>query len=305
MRWPLPRLPTLNMRWILWQLALVSGLLCSQLLFAQTALVAMNSAPAPAVLMLTPAPAPVLQPVIMIRPCARPAEFMDIDDYNGPLSSLVSGFSAKLERNTIRQPAKSPARPCSLTARDKFKMFADNSTEPVNFLGAGWDAAWAQRDHDDPSFGQGMRGYLRRYDAALIGNVSGEFFHTFLYPAVFHQDPRYYRMGSGPAYRRLAHAMRHVFVAHSDSGHLMFNFSEWMGTASSKALSNLYHPGNERGFDATAQRAGMSITSDMAYDVLKEFWPEISRKCRLPFKRHEEAVTPPVAVVPAPVTATL
>lgn len=281
---------------ILWQIALCSGLFGSQFLFAQPLLVAMNSAPAPGAMMPAPA-APVIQPVI--RPCARPAAFMDIDDYTGPFSGLVSGFSNKLERKTVRQPSrKSRLRPCSLTAGDKFRMFFENSTEPVNFLGAGWDAAWSQRDHDDPSFGQGTRGYLRRYDAALVGNVSGEFFNTFLYPAIFHQDPRYYRLGQGPVHHRLAHAMRHIFVAHSDNGNLMFNFSEWMGTASSKALSNLYHPGNERGFGTTAQRAGMSITSDMAYDVLKEFWPEISRKCRLPFKRHDEVVSVPATTAP-------
>ncbi|MBZ5521983.1 MAG: hypothetical protein LAP21_07050 [Acidobacteriia bacterium] len=297
----LPRLPALNMHRILWQLALVSGLLCSRHLSAQTAVVALNSPPALNTFMLTPAPAPMIQPVV--RPCAKPAEFMDIDDYTGPFSHLISGFSDKLERKTVRQPSKKTrVRPCSLTARDKFNLFVENSTEPVNFLGAGWDAAWAQLDRDDPSFEQGARGYLRRYNAALIGNVSGEFFNTFLYPAVFHQDPRYYRIGQGPVHSRLAHAMRHVFVAHSDSGRLMFNYSEWMGTASSKALSNLYHPGNERGFGTTAQRAGLSITSDMASDVLKEFWPEISRKCHLPFKRHQEAITP---ATPVPAAAAL
>jgi hypothetical protein len=229
---------------------------------------------------------------------------MDVDDYTGPFSSMVAGFSGKLERKTVRQPSqKSRTHLCSLTAHDKFNLFAQNSTEPVNFLDAGWDAAWAQHDGDDPGFGKGARGYLQRYNAALLDNVSGEFFNTFLYPAVFHQDPRYYRLGQGPVAHRLAHAMRHVFVAHNDQGRLMFNYSEWMGTASSKALTNLYHPGNERGFGETAQRAGLSITSDMAYDVLKEFWPEISRKCRLPFKRREEAVIPaPAPAVQAPAT---
>ena len=263
-------------------------------------LLAANSFAAPGPIELAPSPLP---PMLMIRPvappCIKPAEILDINDYSGPFSNLVSGFSEKLERKTVKQPSKKArVRPCTLSARDKFRLFAENSSEPVNFLGAGWDAAWAQLDHDDPSFGQGARGYLRRYDAALIGNVTGEFFNTFLYPAIFHQDPRYYRLGTGSLHHRLAHAIRHVFVAHSDSGHLMFNYSEWMGTASSKALSNLYHPGNERGFGTTAQRAGFSITSDMATDVLKEFWPEISRKCRLPFKRHDAMPAPAAAAMP-------
>ena len=139
-------------------------------------------------------------------------------------------------------------------------------------------------DHDDPAFGGGLSGYGRRYTAELADSVQGDFFNTFLYPAVFRQDPRYYRLGQGSVQRRLLHAVRHVFVAHSDSGHLMFNYSEWLGTASSKALSNLYHPGNERGFGTMAQRAGFSISTDMGFDVLREFWPEIAHKFHLPFK---------------------
>ncbi|HWZ42935.1 MAG TPA: hypothetical protein VNW97_05640 [Candidatus Saccharimonadales bacterium] len=286
---------------IQWQLALFAAVVCTQL--SAQSMLATNSSPTPRTAMLTPSP--TIQPVI--TPCAQPAELMEIGDYTGPFSSLVTGFAGKLERKTVHPPSQ-PSRVhlCSLTARDKFSLFARNSTEPVNFLGAGWDAAWAQLDGDDQALGKGALGYLQRYNAALVDNVSGEFFNTFLYPAIFHQDPRYYRLGQGPVTHRLAHAMRHVFVAHDDQGHLMFNYSEWMGTASSKALGNLYHPGNERGFGETTQRVGMSVTSDMAYDVLKEFWPEISHKFRLPFKRHEQAAVPtaPAAVVAQP-TATM
>jgi hypothetical protein len=63
----------------------------------------------------------------------------------------------------------------------------------------------------------------------------------------------------------------------------MFNYSEWLGTASAVALSNAYHPGNQRGFAPAARLAGYSILTDMGYDTLREFWPEISRKFKLPF----------------------
>jgi hypothetical protein len=64
----------------------------------------------------------------------------------------------------------------------------------------------------------------------------------------------------------------------------MFNFSEWLGTISAVTLSNVYHPGNERGFAPAAQAIGLSIAEDMGFDVLREFWPEISRKFKLPFR---------------------
>src|SRR5260370_33273371 len=67
----------------------------------------------------------------------------------------------------------------------------------------------------------------------------------------------------------------------------MFNFSEWSATISSKAISNLYHPDNPRGFGPNAERVGWSVGTDMAWDVVREFWPEIAHKLKLPFRTHD------------------
>jgi hypothetical protein len=88
---------------------------------------------------------------------------------------------------------------------------------------------------------------------------------------------------------RLGHALIHRFVAVSDSGKPMPNYSEWFGTASSTALGNLYHPGNLRGFGPAASSVGINVGNDMAWDVLREFWPEIAHKLHLPFRTHENA----------------
>jgi hypothetical protein len=67
----------------------------------------------------------------------------------------------------------------------------------------------------------------------------------------------------------------------------MFNLSEWLGTTSSMALSNTYHPGNSRGIGPASQRVGLSIAWDMGSDVLREFWPEIVHKLKLPFRERD------------------
>jgi hypothetical protein len=230
-------------------------------------------------------------------PCARPAELFDIDEYDGPFNQSVARLTRKLEIKTVHAPRKKPHTPlCALSVNEKFHLFMEDTFEPVNFLDAGWDAVQAQAANDDPTFGQGLAGFGKRYGVSLLDNVSGDFFNTFLYPSIFRQDPRYYRLGSGSFYHRLTYAMRHTFVAHGDSGHLMPNYSEWFGTASAKALSNMYHPGNERGFGTVAERAGISISTDMAYDVAREFWPEITRKLHLPFRpRQTESTVNPAA----------
>ena len=243
--------------------------------------------PLPSLNNLTPAIA--LVPPSMITPvkppCVHPVEPFDIDDYNGPLNGLVSRFSQRLESTTVHLPRhKSDLRPCALSASDKFHMFVESTADPLNYVGAAWDAATAQIDRDDPSYRMGAAGFGKRYAAAVTDNATGDFFGIFLYPSLFRQDPRYFRVGQGSTQSRLGHALAHRFVTRGDSGKLMPNYSEWFGTVSSKALSNLYHPGNPRGFGPTASRVGYSVANDMAWDVLREYWPEIARKFKLPFR---------------------
>jgi hypothetical protein len=82
--------------------------------------------------------------------------------------------------------------------------------------------------------------------------------------------------------------MEHAVVAHRDNGKHMFNFSEWLGTTSAVVLSNTYQPDNQRGFAPTAERVSDGILQDMGFDVLREFWPEISRTFRLPFRGESD-----------------
>jgi hypothetical protein len=265
-----------------WQRKLaLFGLLTSAALVHAQALPRLDTM-TPAVALVPPSVITPAQP-----PCSRPVEVFDIDDYNGPLNRVVARFSQRIENTTVHLPRRhSDLRPCALSSADKFHMFVESSADPLNYVGAVWDAASAQIDHDDPAFRQGSTGFGKRYAAAVTDNATSDFFGIYLFPSLFGQDPRYYTMRQGPAPVRLGHALAHRFVTRGDSGKLMPNYSEWFGTVSTKALSNVYHPGNPRGFGPTATRVGFSVANDMAWDVLREFWPEVTHKLHLPFRAH-------------------
>jgi hypothetical protein len=175
-----------------------------------------------------------------------------------------------------------------LTTKGKFILFVEDSVDPVAFLGAGFNAGIDQAEDTDHSFGQGAAGYGKRFGAEFAGNASGEFFKEFLYPTIFSEDPRYYRLAHGTTRRRLIHAVEHVVVAHQENGEPMFNFSEWLGSASTAALADLYHPNNKPGVGPAARGAGYGMMQDVGWDVLREFWPEIARKFKLPFRGQNE-----------------
>ena len=248
-----------------------------------------QQAPAPAPQM--PAPSGPTQVIVGTPngPCIQPPPTVSWDDYEGPFAKAVGIFGRKLEFKSVHAPHYKPgAVLCTLTVKDKFIFFLQDSVEPANFLIAGFNAGIGQAENDDPSYGQGAAGYGKRFGASLADQTSGEFFKDFVYPTIFSEDPRYYRMAHGTLGKRFFHAVSHSVVAYREDGTKMPNFSEWLGTASSVALANTYHFDNHRGFAPAARRFGYAVGSDIGADVLREFWPEIARKFKLPFRGIKE-----------------
>jgi len=222
-------------------------------------------------------------------PCVQPAPMVRWQDYQGPFEKLVGTFGRRLDRTSVHPPHYKPgALVCSLTTKGKFILFVEDSVDPVTFLGAAFDGGIDQAEDTDHIFGQGMAGYGKRFGAELADSASGEFFKEFLYPTIFSEDPRYYRLAHGTAGQRLLHAVEHAVVAHRENGERMFNFSEWLGAASSAALSDVYHPDNRPGIGPAAKAASYGIVQDVGWDVLREFWPDIAQRLKLPFRGQNQ-----------------
>jgi len=232
-------------------------------------------------------------------PCVQPLPMVKLQDYNGPLKKTVGLLAQRLERKSVHPVHyKAGLKLCSLELKDKFFLFVRDAFDPVIFLSSGFSAGISQAENNDPAFGQGAEGYGKRFGASFTDQATSTFFKDFAYPEIFREDPRYYRLIHGSGGKRFVHALEHVVVAHTDNGNRMFNFSEWLGTASAISLSNVYHPGNERGFAPSAEGMGFSVLSDMGYDVLREFWPEIAHKFKLPFRVEPEPKTEEIDLNP-------
>jgi len=222
-------------------------------------------------------------------PCMEPPPLVRWEDYQGKFKKTIGTFARRLERKSV--PAPHHFKPgtllCTLEPRDKFILFVHDTVDPVMFINVAYNAGIGQAENSDPTFRQGAAGYSKRFGAGFAGQASSEFFKDFAYPTIFSEDPRYYRLAGGGAGKRLFHAAVHVFIAHREDGTHMFNFSEWLGTSSAVALNNVYHPDNKRGFSPAAQRAGYLVLGDSGFDVLREFWPAIARKLKLPFRGQQ------------------
>jgi hypothetical protein len=159
-----------------------------------------------------------------------------------------------------------------MTASEKFALARHDSLDPGAFLLAGVFAAKGQASDQNPSFGQGASGFAKRYVASYADWAIGYHMTEAVFPTLLHQDPRYFRKGSGGKWSRLAHAVGQTFVSRSDSGKRMFNWSEVGGDATAVAVSQAYYP-DGRSAGTAAGKLGVYIGMTAVSNVLKEFWP--------------------------------
>jgi hypothetical protein len=168
-------------------------------------------------------------------------------------------------------------QPPPLTSGQKFKLAAQY-LNPYTFVFVAAEAGINQARNHPEDYGQGAAGYGKRYGAGLADGLTDGLFVTGVYPSLFHQDPRYYRLGDGGFSHRTGYAFTRILVTRQDSGRKAFNFSEVLGSFSSAALAVTYYPKSERNFSDVAERAGVQFAFDAGFNLLKEFYPEIERK---------------------------
>jgi hypothetical protein len=174
-----------------------------------------------------------------------------------------------------------------LTAGEKFKMASQDALDRGAFALAGFSAGKAQLTNSNRSFGQGAAGFGRYYGAAFGDLVIGDYMTEAVFPTLLHQDPRYFRRGTGATWSRVGYAMGQIFWTHRDSGGTQFNYSEIIGNSIAVAIPNAYYADNRDVGDAVS-KLGMQLGVDMASNVLKEFWPDLLKKFRRKHRRDSD-----------------
>jgi hypothetical protein len=139
-------------------------------------------------------------------------------------------------------------------------------------------AGIGQAKNDPESYGQGWDAYAKRYAVSFADNSIGTYMTVAIFPSLLHEDPRYYQMGKGAFARRFTYSLSRLFVNRTDSGKTRFNYSESIGNAAAAAISNAYHPDEDRTAGRIAKTLSFLILYDGLSNELKEFWPDIRRK---------------------------
>jgi hypothetical protein len=158
-----------------------------------------------------------------------------------------------------------------LTAKQKFRFAVRGTFDPVSMVGVGFGAGIEQATNAYAGYGQGAAGYAKRFAAKFADGRSSDFLTHAVFPSLLHQDPRYYYQGSGSAKSRVAHAVSSAFLARSDTGLTVPNYSYLLGDLGSAALSNLYYPKANRGPNLVFTIAAVGLAGRIGGNILREF----------------------------------
>lgn len=158
-----------------------------------------------------------------------------------------------------------------LTARQKFELAWKSSIDPFSFVADGLTAGVEQAQNEEASYGQGMRGYAKRFGAQYAGDATSNFIGGAILPTIFRQDPRYFYRGTGNVFVRALYAVSTIAICKGDNGRWQPNYSSVLGTFASGAISNLYAPAADRGWGATLKNGAISHLMGTTGALLQEF----------------------------------
>lgn len=158
-----------------------------------------------------------------------------------------------------------------LNAKQKFELAWRASIDPFKFAITGAAAGIEQAAGTPDGWGQDAAGYGQRYGALYADDVSWTFFGDFMFPALFHQDPRYFYKGTGSVKSRLGYAIVNAVICKGDNKKWQFNYSYILGDLVAAGISNAYYPQKDRGAGLTFENAAIGIGATAAADILQEF----------------------------------
>lgn len=191
--------------------------------------------------------------------------------------------------------------PVPLSPKQKFHLAIRGSVNPFVLLTVGVLSGYSQAVDNFPEYGQGMEGYAKRYGANFADSFDGYMFGNAIFTSILHQDPRYFRRGTGTKLKRFEYAIVYGTVfCRGDNGKRQVNYSNIMGNFAAGGISNLYYPEADRGFSLTVERALVVTAEGALGSLFSEFIPDFQDHF---FGRHKPSATPassPASAAPAP-----
>jgi len=170
-----------------------------------------------------------------------------------------------------------------LTTSEKFSFFWRDLLHWETHASLLFDTGLSYATSDRDYLGSGARGFFTRYGINAADEANFTFFNAFFFPSVFHQDPRYIPSDQGSISGRLAYAASRVLITRADNGKSQINASRIFGDFIATTIDSIMYSsyGADVGTGGNFANYGVNLATDAAFDIFKEFWPDLARKMKL------------------------
>lgn len=162
-----------------------------------------------------------------------------------------------------------------LSVKQKYTIawhqFADQSAHFGNVL----QASISQAANGIPHYGQGWGAFGERFLAQEGDQFTGSFLIYGVLPQLLHQDPRYFRKGTGSPLSRIGYAASRVLIARRDNGNTVFNAAQVFGQLGQAGISLSYYPQQDRDVHGLIVGWLVNQTYNIGWNQLKEFTPDL------------------------------
>ena len=182
------------------------------------------------------------------------------------LFGIIPNYRAD-QYQTVYQP---------LNSRQKFKIARKDSFDwPNYFLLAGY-AFQSQVGSGGFSHNGGLGGFGKFYARAAGDQIIGAYLTEAILPTWLHEDPRYFRLGTGSFWHRVFYAASRIAITRNDDGRKRLFVSELAGNAAVVAITSAYYPTSQTASEAF-ERYSQQLGNDAVSNILTEFWPDMKR----------------------------
>jgi hypothetical protein len=164
-----------------------------------------------------------------------------------------------------------------MTADQKYAFALHQAFDPSTHLVNVFRSALVQAANGQPHFGQGWGAYEKRFAAGELDQITGSALIYGFLPTVLHDDPRYFRRGSGSAMDRAWYAVNRTFVTRNDNGTAAFNTSETLGQLISCGISTSYYPARDRTLRSVSANWAVDLGTSSIFNLFSEFYPDLKR----------------------------
>jgi hypothetical protein len=189
------------------------------------------------------------------------------DSFDGASSSSLD--AAATSSSDARQP---------INGKERIQWVVQTTVGPEGLAGELFGAGWDTLFNSPPKeYGTHWQGYGDRVGMSVAGNAVSNTMEAG-FGAVWGEDPRYFRDGSGSFGHRLGHAAKMTFMAEDRNGNAMPAYARFIAIPGSNFLSNAWRAPGDDDVNRATVRTGIGFLGRFGSNVFDEFWPDFKQK---------------------------